>query len=135
MMSSGTDATGGVTYRPGSSLGQFTAKAAVAGFISFVLAWLMSDLVISKIDDVVERRLKALDKRIETMLPGPGSGKTFWVILEREFERAADPKNDLPPEKKQKIVSDIRAASAKWRPFLADVLAAMSGADAQLPGK
>ena len=135
MMSSGTDPTGGVTYRPGSSLGQFTARAAVVAVITFVSAWLISDLVIEKIDDIVDRRLRALDRRVETIFSGNMSAKTFWTVLERELERAADPKNDLPPEKKQKIVSDIRAASNKWRPFLTDALSAMSGVDSPQPAK
>ena len=30
----------------------------------------------------------------------------------------ASPESDLPPAKKEKLLADIRAIGAKWRPFL-----------------
>jgi hypothetical protein len=45
-------------------------------------------------------------------------GAQFWGKIERELDRAADPATDLPPEKKQKLIKDLRAIVARWRPFV-----------------
>lgn len=49
---------------------------------------------------------------------GKTSGGPFWGKIERELDRAADPATDLPPEKKQKFLKDVRVIVARWRPFL-----------------
>jgi hypothetical protein len=46
------------------------------------------------------------------------SGAQFWGKIERELDRAADPASDLPPEKKQKLLNDVRVIVVRWRPFL-----------------
>jgi hypothetical protein len=46
------------------------------------------------------------------------SGPQFWGKIERELDRAADPASDLPPEKKQKLLNDVRVIVVRWRPFL-----------------
>ena len=45
-------------------------------------------------------------------------GRQFWTKLESELDKLADPRTDLPPEKKAKILSQIKAISDRWRPFL-----------------
>jgi hypothetical protein len=39
----------------------------------------------------------------------------------------ADPRTDLSPEKKQKILSQIKIVSDRWRPFLTEAAAAIEG--------
>jgi hypothetical protein len=46
------------------------------------------------------------------------TGPQFWGKIERELDRAADPASDLPPEKKQKLLNDVRVIVVRWRPFL-----------------
>jgi hypothetical protein len=46
------------------------------------------------------------------------TGAPFWGKIERELDRAADPASDLPPEKKQKLLNDVRVIVVRWRPFL-----------------
>ncbi len=41
---------------------------------------------------------------------------------------------DIPPEKKAKILSQIKAVSDRWRPFLQEATAAIEG-DANKPQK
>lgn len=49
---------------------------------------------------------------------GKTTGAPFWGKIERELDRAADPATDLSPEKKQKLLNDVRVIVARWRPFL-----------------
>lgn len=48
----------------------------------------------------------------------PLGGERVWQKVERELDRAADPASDLPPEKKKKLVNDVRVIVARWRPFI-----------------
>jgi hypothetical protein len=43
-------------------------------------------------------------------------------------------RTDIPPEKKAKILSQIKAVSDRWRPFLQEATAAIEG-DANKPQK
>jgi hypothetical protein len=48
------------------------------------------------------------------------------------LDRAADPASDLPPEKKQKLLNDVKVIVARWRPF---VEAAQTAAKSPSDGK
>ena len=48
-------------------------------------------------------------------------GRQFWTKVEQELSRAADPSNDLPQEKKEKIRADLRAIVERWRPYAAEL--------------
>lgn len=54
-------------------------------------------------------------------------GSAFWSGLERELEKAASPDRAMPPEKREKLLRDIRAVTAQWRPFVAEVSNAFAG--------
>jgi len=45
-------------------------------------------------------------------------GAGFWGNIERQLDEAAAPDSDLPPEKKQKIIHDIRVIVARWLPLI-----------------
>jgi hypothetical protein len=52
-------------------------------------------------------------------VPGiPRGGPQFWGKIEQKLDRAADVSSDLPPEKKQKLINDVRVIVARWRPFI-----------------
>jgi len=59
-------------------------------------------------------------------------GRAFWTRLEDEIERQADPRLELSPEKKQKLLAQIRTISDRWRPFILELV---STADANQPAK
>lgn len=58
---------------------------------------------------------------------GHVGGRAFWTKLEDQLDSLADPKSDLKPEKKQKILMQIRVISERWRPFLDEAVGSLSG--------
>lgn len=61
-------------------------------------------------------------------------GSAFWGRVERELDRMASPESDLPEAKKQKLLADIRAIGAKWRPFVVELRSALEAPD-EGPGR
>ena len=56
-------------------------------------------------------------------------GAPLWMRVEQELDRMARPDSDLPEEKKQKLLADIRAIGARWRPFLTEIRSALASSD------
>ncbi len=48
-------------------------------------------------------------------------GAKFWANLEKQIANAADPKNDLPPAKKEAMLAQIRVLADRYRPFVREV--------------
>jgi hypothetical protein len=95
-------------------LGQFAIKTAIV-----CGAVIISLLVLTNyIDDLIESKLQQY---------GSIGGRQFWSKVERAMDEQADPKNDLSPEKKQKIIAAVRAVSDKWRPFYFQLRDAVEG--------
>ena len=61
-------------------------------------------------------------------------GSAFWGRVERELDRMASPESDLPEAKKQKLLADIKAIGAKWRPFVVELRSALDAPD-EGPGR
>jgi hypothetical protein len=102
-------------------LGQFVFKTAIVAGAILLSAWIMLDML----DDFATRRMQQLDTTIRSAF----GGRQFWTKLEDELDRLADPRNDLSPEKKQKILSQIKIISTRWRPFLVETRASILGED------
>jgi hypothetical protein len=64
------------------------------------------------------------DRVFTGWIPSIG-GPQFWTKLEKELDKLADPRMDLPAEKKAKILSQIRTISDRWRPFLLEAASAI----------
>lgn len=95
-----------------SSLIFFAFKTCiVVAAIIFVVSWVIDSLessatrVVDKVHDQIEASMR---------LGGP----KFWAKVERELDHAADNSSDLTPEKKQKLIHDIRVIVARWHPFV-----------------
>jgi hypothetical protein len=82
---------------------QFVIKTCIVAVVISACAIFVSDWLIQ---DVKES------------LALPRGGPVFWAKLERALDRAAGSHEDLPPEKKQKLINDVRTIVARWRPFL-----------------
>jgi hypothetical protein len=106
------------------SLGQFLIKTVIVSAAILVLAW----IVLDRLDNFATRRTQQLERIIRSATAI--GGRQFWTKLEGELGNLADPRMDIPPEKKAKILSQIRAISDRWRPFLAEAASAIEG-DAQ----
>lgn len=95
-----------------SSIGTFLVKTVIVVFAVIGL--------LTYLDILVENRVELIESRIGSMREniGPVGGAAFWTDVERKLDKLADPSSDLPPEKKQKILRNIRVLSDRWRPFI-----------------
>ena len=112
--------------RTGGVLGFAIKTFIVAAAIVFVTDW-----VIDSLQTAASRTVADLQTKIQ------GStrigGTKFWTKLEDTLDHAADESADLPPERKQQLIKDVRVIVARWRPFLDAVRSELDGppADAQ----
>lgn len=76
--------------------------------------------LLTYLDVLVKNRVELIESRMESLRQsvGPMGGRAFWAEVERKIDSLADPASDLPPEKKQKILRNIRVLSERWRPFV-----------------
>ena len=86
-----------------------------------VSAWIMLDVL----DDFADRRMQQLQQALRSATSL--GGRQFWTKLENELDALADPRSDLSMEKKQKVLTQIRAISDRWRPFLLEASSAIEG--------
>jgi hypothetical protein len=59
-------------------------------------------------------------------------GRQFWASVEHDIEAAADPKNDIDPEKKARLLASLHVLVDRVKPF-ADELNRLKDADAVSP--
>jgi hypothetical protein len=101
--------------RPPATLGRFAAKTAIVAAAVTISVWIIAGQIFDRIDDLVDRATEQL----QAMRSGFG-GRDFWKRLEIELEKAADPQNDMPPEKRDKLLAELRVVVARWRPFVSE---------------
>ncbi len=75
--------------------------------------------LLTYVDILAESRIESLRENIGTI-----GGRAFWSDFERKLDGLADPTSDLPAEKKQKILHNIKVLSDRWRPFVDAAIAA-----------
>ncbi|MGA7486592.1 MAG: hypothetical protein WBW74_06590 [Xanthobacteraceae bacterium] len=102
-------------------IGQFAVKTVIVAAAVVVSAWIMLDVL----DDFADRRMQQLQQTLRSATSL--GGRQFWTKLEDQLAQLADPKSDLPPEKKQKILAEIKVISDRWRPFLLEAAASIEG--------
>lgn len=115
-----------IERRPWSPLAQFVAKAATVGIVAIIASWVISGIIVDAFDDLLDRRIKAV-------LSSNAEGTGIWVLVERELARAADPRVDLSPQRRQKIIADLRIVSDRWRPFFIEASSALIGSPSSSP--
>lgn len=126
--------------RKSESTGSFAVKTLIVAFAALMCIWLGSDIVFTKLEDTLSRLMDRQVARVISQISNQvqsatlRGGREFWAKLERELEAAADPKNDIPVEKKQKLLAEIRAISDRWRPFLVEVVSVVTDTSNQQPG-
>ena len=64
-----------------------------------------------------------VENRIDEFKRAFGGGRAFWTKVEKQLDKLADPQSDLPPEKRAKIISQIRVIADRWRPFVTEIVA------------
>lgn len=78
--------------------------------------------ILSYVDSLAEQRIIQLKETFVHV-----GGRSFWTKVEAQLDSLADPKSDLTLEKKQKILTQIRVISDRWRPFLNEAVGPLAG--------
>ena len=107
-------------------IGLFLIKTVIVSAAIVLSFWILLDVV----DGFATRRMEQLERTVRAATSV--GGRQFWTKLEGQLDKLADARTDFPPEKKAKILSQIRAISDRWRPFLQEAAAAIEG-DAPKP--
>jgi hypothetical protein len=102
-------------------IAQFALKTAIVAVAIVLSAWIMLDVL----EGFVTRRMEQLETTIRSATVI--GGRQFWTKLEEELDKIADPRTDISPEKKRKILSQIKVISDRWRPFLSEAAASIAG--------
>jgi hypothetical protein len=102
-------------------IAQFALKTAIVAVAIVLSAWIMLDVL----EGFVTRRVEQLEATIRSATVI--GGRQFWTNLEEELDKFADPRADISPEKKRKILSEIKVISDRWRPFLSEAAASIAG--------
>jgi hypothetical protein len=102
-------------------IGQFAVKTVIVAGAIVVSAWIMLDFL----DDFADRRMQQFESTLRSATSL--GGRQFWSKLEGQLDQLADPRSDMSPEKKQKILTQIKVISDRWRPFVMDAAASIEG--------
>lgn len=92
----------------------FAAKACIAAVLAAVALDYVGSSTQTRIEEVTEKVRRSLDTGA---LRG---GSQFWTRVEQDLERQADPRNDMPEARKEKLLADLRVVVSRWRPFVAE---------------
>lgn len=92
-------------------IGRFAMKASIVAALTLLVIGISGALVANRIEASVTTMIGS--DRI--------GGRQFWTGLERALESAADPANEMPPERQKKLLSNIHVLVNRYRPFVAEV--------------
>jgi hypothetical protein len=98
-----------------SPIMQFAVRTCIIAVATSASMIFVADWIIDSAELAVARSINSVRAELQRTQIG---GSQFWGRIDHELEQAADPASDLPPEKKQKIINDVRVIVARWRPFL-----------------
>ena len=89
----------------------FAIKTCIVAVVITACAVFAADWVIGSAEESFARSVRSVQ---QTSI----GGRKFWTRLEEELDRAAAPASDLPPERKQKLINNVRILAARWRPLI-----------------
>ena len=99
----------------------FTLKTVIVVAAATISLMVLMDNLIRDAGEFIDRRVRqTVFSMREAGLTNVG-GRAFWERLERALDTAADPTNDLPPERQQKLLRDVRVLVDRARPFILEV--------------
>ena len=98
------------------SIKSFAIKTAIVAGAIVVSIWVTLDHV----DDLIDNRVDQITMAMSSVTKF--QPREFWPRLEANIEKAADPSNDLSPERKAKLEAAIRILRARWKPLLDDLV-------------
>jgi hypothetical protein len=104
-----------------SPLVMFSAKTIIVVSVCTTAVIVSSSFLSRHVERVVGSFSNVID-RASTVVDGTFriGGGAFWTKLETELDRMADPQAGLTPERQERLLVKLRAASEKWKPFLTE---------------
>jgi hypothetical protein len=102
-------------------IGQFAVKTVIVSLAIILSGWILLDVL----DDFASRRMQQLETTLRSA--SAVGGRQFWTKFEEELDKLADPRMDISPEKKRKILSQIKIISDRWRPLLIEAASLITG--------
>ena len=101
------------------ALTQFAIKTAIITAAFIVGITFITRSVFSNLNLVLRENIEIVRADIQSFKKM--GGKDFWNKLEHELERAAQPRQEIPPERKAKMLANLRIISDRWRPVILEV--------------
>jgi hypothetical protein len=96
----------------------FIIKTCVVAIVITACAIYFFDSAVARLETAAAHTIANAHQQLADIHIG---GRPFWDKVGHELDRAADPSSDLPPEKKQQLLNDLRVIMARWRPFIETV--------------
>lgn len=115
------------------NLGPFALKAGILITLITFAVMVAAEFAAAKLETVMDKGRVVVASSVQEFTGG--SGRKFWTGVEQALERAADPASDIPEEKKEKILSNIRTVAARWRPFVSEAISVVASPDAAKPSQ
>lgn len=91
-------------------------KTSIVAIVISLCVIFVADWIIQSVEDSISRTAQTAVAALSSQVPV--GGRKFWAEVERNVDLAAAPDFDLPPAKKQKLLSDVRIVVSRWRPFI-----------------
>jgi hypothetical protein len=99
-------------------LAQFTLKVGIVVVLVAVAIVITTNLIATKLETTRVAWQATLQDYSKI------GGAQFWSKVEKSLDDLANPKSEMPEEKRRKILSNIRAIRDRWWPFIAEAMPA-----------
>ena len=99
-------------------LARFTLKVGIVVVLIAIAIVVTTNLLATKIETARAAWQTTLQEHTKI------GGAQFWSKVEKSLDDLANPKTEIPEDKRQKILSDIRAIRDRWWPFIAAAMPA-----------
>ena len=107
-----------VAPAPSQGLAQFALKVGIVVALIAIAIVITANLIATKIETARLAWQATIQEHTKI------GGAQFWSKVEKGLDQLADPKSEMPEDKRQKILSDIRAIRDRWWPFIAAAMPA-----------
>lgn len=94
-----------------NSIRNFAIKTIIVACAFVASTWILFD----RLDSIVDAHITQISDMVKFQ------PRVFWPRLETQIEKAADPSQDLSPERKAKLMGAIRILVERWKPFLTEL--------------
>jgi hypothetical protein len=101
----------------------FAIKTAIVALALTGSLTILINVVVSDLGELIDQRIVKLHTELGTV---GSSGRAFWTNVGHALDRAADPKNEIAPERQQQLLEDIRILGERARPFILEVMTMLS---------